>query len=233
MSEAHYVQIGVAMTCRSFEEYVRMFDLTEHDLEAGPILDVAGGGSSFTAEARSKGYDSYAADPRYNGERAAWVREAKGEIEVSTAKLSALTEKFNWSYYGSLERHRAGREKSLKLFADHACEVDSGSIYKDGSLPNLPYPDNRFSLIVCSHFLFLYAEQFGLDFHIAAVEELMRITKQGGQIRIYPLLSLNWKPYSGLRKLEEIIASRGGRMELCESRLPFIPESTHYMKIIV
>ncbi|RAV19096.1 methylase, partial [Paenibacillus contaminans] len=34
---AFYEQIGVAMTCRSFEEYVLMFALDEDKLKEGPV----------------------------------------------------------------------------------------------------------------------------------------------------------------------------------------------------
>ena len=60
-----YEQIGVAVTCRSFEEYVRMFDLRENELERA-MLDIAGG-SVFLYGGRdcTRDLDAYAADPRY------------------------------------------------------------------------------------------------------------------------------------------------------------------------
>ena len=62
-----YPQAGVANTCRAFKEYEAMFRLTEADWIAGPVLDVAGGGSSFTAHLRGIGALAYAADPFYAG----------------------------------------------------------------------------------------------------------------------------------------------------------------------
>jgi hypothetical protein len=58
-----YEQLGVAMTCRSFAEYERMFDLVKSDLQKGSILDIASGASSFTAMARRHGYEAFAVDP--------------------------------------------------------------------------------------------------------------------------------------------------------------------------
>lgn len=226
-----YEQAGVAMTCRGFEEYVAMFDLSEGELARGPILDVAGGGSSFTAEARGRGIEAFAVDPRYAGDVQSWVQEARTEINVSTAKLDGLKERFDWSYYGSLENHRMGREQSLVKFAAHAASDEGGRCYSGGALPKLPYADGSFSLVLCSHFLFLYAEQFGYTFHADSVRELMRVCKPGGIVRIYPLISLHWKPYEGLNELMDQVKAEGGIPSIRESRLPFIPGSNHMLDI--
>jgi SAM-dependent methyltransferase len=233
MSKQGYEQIGVAMTCRSFDEYVRMFDLQQSDLENGAILDVAAGGSSFTAEAIARGYSAFAVDPRYGAGIEEWIKEAKQEIETSTAKLAKVQNHFDWSYYGSLEQHRAGREASILRFAAHVMDPSSANHYKYGMLPELPFSDNQFSLVLCSHFMFLYADQFGYEFHIKAILELMRVCKPGGQIRIYPLITLNWEPYPKLEELMELISRHGGRAELLLSKLPFIPKSSHYLNIFV
>lgn len=231
MSKSVYEQAGVAMTCRGFAEYQAMFNLLEEELAAGPILDVAGGGSSFTAEARRKGYEAMAADPRYAGDVEAWIQEAHVEIEVSTAKLDGLKDRFDWSYYGSLENHRSGREKSLGMFAAHVSSAEGGHRYIGGSLPELPFENDMFSLVLCSHFLFLYAEQFGYEFHEASIRELIRVCKPGGTVRVYPLISLHWKPYEKLDELMEAIRKAGGTPEIRESRLPFIPGSDRMLVI--
>lgn len=232
MTNEIYEQIGVAMTCRSFEEYCRMFDLQASDLEGGAILDVAGGGSSFTAEARAQGYEAYAVDPRYEGDMKAWIYEAAEEIATSTAKLAGLMEQFDWSYYGSLESHREGRELSLVRFSNHVRSKEGQGCYVAASLPSLPLGDDSYNLIFCSHFLFLYAEQFGYEFHEQAVAELIRVCKPGGQIRIYPLISLHWKPYLHLERLIAHIRSLGCEAVLQETKLPFIQASTHYLIIM-
>jgi len=46
---------------------------------------------------------------------------------VSTAKLEGLKDLFDFSYYGSLENHRAGREASLERFiTDFAADRREG-----------------------------------------------------------------------------------------------------------
>lgn len=233
MSTQRYEQIGVAMTCRSYEEYVRMFDLTEAVLKEGRVLDVAAGGSSFIAEANARGYSAIAVDPRYDADVLQWIEEATEEITTSTAKLAKLEGSFDWSYYGSLEGHRAGRERSISLFKEHVLSREGSSSYVYGKLPELPFPDHHFSLVLCSHFMFLYANQFGPEFHIQAIKELMRICKPNGEIRIYPLISLNWEPYPELEQLLEGIRMDGGTAELLPSHLPFIPTSDRYLRILL
>lgn len=225
LSKMFYDQVGVAMTCRGYEEYKAMFGLTEAELSAEPILDVAAGGSSFTAEARGCGFEAVAVDPRYNGNVLAWVEEAREEIESSTAKLDALKDRFDWSYYGSIDQHRRGREASLSKFASHVQSPSGALCYKGGSLPSLPFEDDEFAFVLCSHFLFLYAEQFGHSFHEESLRELMRVCKPGGTVRIYPLISLHWKPYEKLGDLMEMIRREGGSPALKSSGLPFIPGS--------
>jgi len=229
MSHQMYAQTGVAMTCRSFAEYERMFALEQEDLNAGPILDAAAGASSFVAEACLRGFDAYAADPLYAMDADAVVRHGEQEIEVSTSKLAAIEEVFDWSYYGSVERHRSLREASLHAFAGHRKDSEGALKYISAKLPELPFADNTFSLVLCSHFLFLYGEQFGPEFHSKAVRELVRVCRPGGQVRIYPLLSLQWVRYPQLDELIESLRKEGISAGIIESKLPFIPGSTELL----
>ena len=50
---------------RSLDEYVRFFSLNIDDLRGRPVLDVAAGPSSFTAEACRRGIDAVAVDPLF------------------------------------------------------------------------------------------------------------------------------------------------------------------------
>ncbi|CAM3479258.1 class I SAM-dependent methyltransferase [Paenibacillus lupini] len=233
MSNNVYEQVGVAMTCRGFDEYLSMFDLTEQNLAQGKILDVAGGGSSFTADAVNRGYNTTAVDPRYVQDTGKWIEEAAIEIESSTAKLEKLKEHFDWSYYGSLDQHRAGRIKSLERFREHLMSAEGRGRYIAGSLPHLPFKDDSFSLVLCSHFLFLYAEHFGYEFHKQSILELMRVCKPGGEVRIYPLHSLKWDPFERMNELLAAIIKQGGEPELLPSYLPFIPGSSQLLRIAI
>ncbi|TYP71138.1 class I SAM-dependent methyltransferase [Paenibacillus methanolicus] len=231
-NKQEYAQVGVAMTCRGFDEYMRMFDLNEAQLAQGEVLDIAAGGASFTAELGARGFQVTALDPRYGlPEADAWINEARVEIETSTAKLDALAGQFDWTYYGDIGRHRAGRVASLQKFAEHLASEEGRSRYVAGALPELPFENDRFSLVLCSHFLFLYADQFGPDFHERAVSEMMRVCAPGGTVKIYPLLSLKWEPYPHLPHIMKAASRLGGTPELYRSKLPFIPGSEQGLQI--
>ncbi|WP_199622131.1 methyltransferase domain-containing protein [Paenibacillus alkalitolerans] len=230
-----YPQEGVAVTCRSFREYAAMFSLDETELrEGGPVLDAAAGASSFAAELRARGIEANAADPRYAISPDALYEESLEEIGVSTAKLARLKDRFDWTFYGGIDAHRANREQSLERFiADYRALRERGdeSIYVPASLPNLPFSDGTFSLVLCSHFLFLYEEQFDASFHLEAVRELYRVVRPGGELRIYPICNLRFERYSAMPSIIEDAAARGARVETVRSHLPFIPGSSELLRM--
>ncbi|MFD0716504.1 methylase [Paenibacillus sp. GCM10027626] len=224
-----YEQAGVAMTCRGFDEYLCMFDLTEEQLLQGSTLDIAAGGASFTAEAAARGCSATAVDPRYGKERAAWIAEARAEIETSTGKLAALKDQFDWTYYGDLERHRECRLASIEKFAAHCTGEQGRNCYVSGSLPDLPFVDDSFDRVLCSHFLFLYAAQFDVQFHLQSIAEMMRVSRQ--EVLIYPVQTLQMEQYPHLEQVMEEVRRFGGKSELFKSTLPFIPGSEYGLKI--
>ncbi|MCZ8518059.1 MULTISPECIES: class I SAM-dependent methyltransferase [Paenibacillus] len=226
-----YEQTGVAMTCRSFDEYLLMFSLNSGQLEAGPILDVASGASSFVAEASCRGLQAAAADPLYAMTAEEISEHGRVEIDVSTEKLGNLQHRFDWSYYGGLDRHRAMREASLQRFSEDFAEGKESGRYVPALLPHLPYEADSFSLVLCSHFLFLYQDQFDYDFHLEAVKELLRVCRPGGEVRIYPVYSLKWERYADLERLMKALGEEGAEVSLVASNLPFIPGSEELLRL--
>ncbi|GIQ68189.1 class I SAM-dependent methyltransferase [Xylanibacillus composti] len=225
--QPRYDQAGIAMTCRSYAEYAAMFDLGEDkSLLKGPVLDVAGGASSFAAELCEAGVEALAADPRYALSPKQILQEAEEEIRLSTAKLDQAREHFDWDYYGSLEQHEQLRRQSLERFGSHYSSESRQQAYVPASLPNLPFADDRFALVVCSHFLFLYGDVGNEDFHAQALSELLRVCRPSGEVRIYPLVSLpEFRPYPELDALLERLPQELVEARLVPSRLPFIPGS--------
>ena len=226
-----YPQAGVANTCRSFDEYVRMFDLKMETAASGPVLDVAGGASSFTAQLQERGIAATAADPFYAGEPERVLAEARKEIGVSSAKLAAAIASYDWSYYGSPERHRELREASYVRFAADFTRSDAASRYVAASLPRLPFADESFSLTVCSHFLFLYGEQFDENFHRAALSEMLRVTRKGGEVCVYPLVTLAWQTPLYLPDLLKDLSGLA-IVRTVPTALPFTPVRSPVLKLV-
>ncbi|MFC5531984.1 class I SAM-dependent methyltransferase [Cohnella yongneupensis] len=226
-----YPQTGVASTCRAYREYEAMFRLEEGDLRAGTVLDVAGGASSFTAHLRTLGIEAFAVDPFYEGVTEQVIADAEKEIEVSSAKIAANAASFDWSFYGSPEQHRQLREQSLQRFAADFRMEGGRKRYISAALPNLPFADDTFSLVVCSHFLFLYADSFDERFHAAAIDEILRVLKPGGQLRIYPLVSLKWEEISYLDRLIDGVSGKA-RATLISTGLPFTPRPSSLLRLV-
>ncbi|MDP5274526.1 class I SAM-dependent methyltransferase [Chengkuizengella axinellae] len=231
-NQPRYEQIGVAMTSRSFEEYLKMFSLQSETLNQGSILDVASGASSFTAEANRRGYHCISVDPLY--ELTYKDISIYGEKELSSIpeKLSNIEHIFDWSYYLSVEHHQKLREDSFEIFKNDYDTIDRPSKYVKGTLPLLPFEDNTFSMVLCSHFLFLYHEQFDFQFHLHSIQEFIRVCKPDGEIRIYPLVTLTFDQYPHLemvmKKLEKM---EGIKIEKVKSNLPFIPNSPYFLRL--
>ncbi len=229
MQKERYPQIGVAMTCRSFEEYECMFSC---GFEPGErVLDVAAGASSFAAAARKQGIQAVSADPLYSLEPDTMARRGLQELEEASAKLADMQHIYSWSYYGSASQHEALRRRSLELFLEDYRRLYGTDAYVSAGLLQLPFADESFDRVLCSHFLFLYGEQFGADFHQEAVLELARVVRRGGEVRIYPLLDLKWDPYAGLGELMVFLEGHGLSPALEASSLSFIPGS-HQLLVI-
>lgn len=227
--KGYYPQIGVAMTCRDFEEYTRMFSC---EFQHGDrVLDVAAGASSFGADARSRGIRAVSADPLYTLSPQDMAERGNRELEEAEGKLDGIPHIYSWSYYGSPQRHEALRRVSLGRFLEDYGKLSGTDAYVPAFLPVLPFGDESFDVVLCSHFLFLYGEQFGDDFHWEAVRELVRVTRKGGEVRIYPLLDLKWKPYGKLEELMDSLQDQGLTVTLEETELDFIPGSRHLLVI--
>ena len=79
--------------------------------------------------------------------------------------------------------------------------------YMIGELPHLFEIHNRaFDLALCSHFLFLYSEQFDLDFHIMAILEILRVATE---TRIFPLMTLNGERSAYVESVAQNLQEKG------------------------
>ena len=170
------------LSSRSFEEYQAMFSLTNEDLKLR-ILDCPGGGSSFTASVNATGGDVTAVDPVYAlppGEVAAMVI---AEVARGSAWAIANIDRYRWDFYSDPAGHRRVRSDSARIFGANI--VANPARYQPAALPELPFADNAFDLVLCSHLLFTYSDRLDRDFHRLAIVEMARV---GQQVRIYPLL---------------------------------------------
>ncbi|MBB6565003.1 hypothetical protein [Kribbella sandramycini] len=169
------------MTSRSYAEYEAMFDLTALP---DSVLDCSAGGSSFTAEAAARGVDAVAVDPAYELSMAELVDTVRRSLPATTGIIDDHEAKFVWSWYGTPERRDELRLEAADRFLQDIGETPER--YVAGSLPELPFEDGRFELVLCSHLLFTWADKFDRAWHLAALRELIRVSS--AEIRVFPLV---------------------------------------------
>jgi hypothetical protein len=178
---------------RSLDEYWRMFALTEDDL-AGTILGCGDGPASFNAEATALGHAIVSCDPIYAFDAAAIERRVEESYATVISQVRQNPAGFVWDYFRDPDHLGQCRLAAMRRFlADYEQGKRAGR-YVTASLPVLPLADGRFTLAVVSHLLFLYSGLFNLEFHLAAVDELLRVA---GELRVFPLLTLDrqWSPH--------------------------------------
>jgi hypothetical protein len=180
---------------RSLEEYRLMFALTGDD-PAGAVLGCGDGPASFNAEATALGHRVVSCDPIYAFPAAEIERRVGECYDTVLSQVRQNPDGFVWTHFRDPDHLGECRLAAMRRFLADFERGQGEGRYVAASLPELPFADGRFTLAVVSHLLFLYSEQFGLDFHIAAFEELLRVA---GEARAFPLLGLDrqWSQHVG------------------------------------
>ncbi|MEM1256323.1 MAG: SAM-dependent methyltransferase [Cyanobacteria bacterium P01_H01_bin.21] len=190
---------------RSFDEYAKMFSLTETELQQ-PILSVADGPASFNAEATRLGYRIKSVDPLYCFNAAQIKQRFDAVVDDIIHQVETSLDDWVWSYHHSPDGLRKNRETAIELFCQDFEQGRTAGRYEVGELPQLNYPDAAYNLGLCSHFLFLYSEQFDQIFHLDAICEMLRVCRE---VRIFPLLNLDLNPSPHLDFVISALKSMG------------------------
>ena len=98
---------------------------------------------------------------------------------------------------------------ALKKFAEHYPIGRKENRYIQAELPNLPFPDNSFDLVLSGYLLFVYTKfrDFDYQFHINAVKELLRVSKK--EVRIFPVGNIDGKHYEYVDQLLDDLHKEG------------------------
>ena len=172
---------------RSFEEYRRMFALTESDL-AGSILGCGDGPASFNAEATAAGHSVVSCDPIFDLTAAEIRRRVEETYDPVISRVKQHPERFNWDFFRDAEDLGRQRLAAMQRFLDDFEQGRREGRYVTGSLPTLSFADSVFRLALVSHLLFLYSQQLDVATHIASVLELLRVAEE---VRLFPLVTLD------------------------------------------
>src|SRR2546421_5017697 len=161
---------------RSFDEYVRMFALTENDLGRS-ILDCAAGPSSFGAEMFLRGDRVICCDPTYEFS-AEQIRARVATVRDDMIKqLRGQLGQFVWKYIRSIEHLEEVRMGAMEKFLEDFSADRSRERYRVMGLPKLELADTEFELALCSHFLFLYSDKLDEAFQLDSLRELLRVAQ--------------------------------------------------------
>jgi ubiquinone/menaquinone biosynthesis C-methylase UbiE len=169
------------VTSRSYAEYEAMFDLTELP---GSVLDCCAGGAGFTAEAAARGADAIAVDPAYELPAAELVDTVRRSLPATSGIIDEHAASFVWTWYGTPERKDEFRIEAADRFLQDVSIAPER--YVPGSLPELPFEDRRFELVLCSHLLFTWSDKYDRDWHLASLRELVRVS--ASEVRVFPLV---------------------------------------------
>ncbi len=195
---------------RSFDEYRRMFALSETDLYTR-ILGCGDGPASFNAAMHAQGGQVISCDPLYRFS----TQQIRARIAATRETVMAQTrreqDKFVWDLIQSpdeLEQLRLGAMD--EFLADYERGKRQGR-YVCGASPALPFAPGSFDLALSSHFLFLYSDNLSLDFHEQAIFDMLRVAKE---IRIFPLLTYNAETSPYLEPVYESLEKTGYRVSI-------------------
>lgn len=198
---------SVAFFGRTMTEYAQFFALDLDALDEMSVLDVAAGPSSFTAEACRRGVDAVAVDPLYGCTPQALSTHVQIDYRKMIAQMRAKPQLLRFRSFKSIDEAEASRRSAAARFLADYEQHFVHNRYIGAALPQLPFLDGAFDLVLCAHFLFVYEKRFGLEFHLDACRELVRVSRK--EVRIHPLVGLGGKTYSELDRLRSALDAEG------------------------
>lgn len=212
---------------RTYEEYIKMFDLSPKDLVNKKVLDCAGGACSFTAHANKLGIQSISCDIAYYHNVDDLERKGLEDIEHTMEHMKKAAENYVWDYFSSVDALKQERSHALKGCVQDI--RDNPHHYQAATLPVLPFEDKQFDITVCAHLLFMYSDRLDYQFHLNSLKELIRVTKE--EIRIFPLTDLYGNKYNQLSQLKEDLKEHVSSIVEIEVSYEF-QKNANYMLVI-
>jgi hypothetical protein len=200
---------------RSFDEYLRIFALTDRDLRR-KILGCADGPASFNAEMSRRGHQVVSCDPLYQLTAEQIERRIEATYEDVIRQTRQNQEKFVWETISSPDELGRIRLDAMRNFLGDYEQGRKDERYIPAELPDLPFAPLSFDLALSAHFLFFYSDSLSLTFHQQALDELCRVAHE---VRIFPLLTYNAEPCSLIAPIVEHLKNAG--KEVSTVRVPY------------
>ncbi|MGM7680632.1 SAM-dependent methyltransferase [Cytobacillus sp. Hm23] len=213
---------------RTFKEYMDMFSFSEDDLSSKKILDCPAGACSFAAIGEKVGLNITACDIVYDHSVEFLKGKGSRDIAHTMKHMEQAKGNYIWNYFGNIEGLRKHRENALNECINHMKQ--SSDRYISAILPTLPFADEQFDITLSAHFLFMYADRLDYDFHIATINELLRVTKD--EVRIFPLVDLEGNRFGQLDRIINYLTAQGYKVDELSSKYEFQKNANSMLKII-
>jgi hypothetical protein len=194
---------------RSLAEYQLMFGLTLEDLNR-KCLDLAAGPASFNAEMGQLGYRVISVDPIYELIPEVIQQRFDQCVDNIIDQIHQTPQDWVWGYHKSAQDLRQNREWCLQKFLADYDRGKAQGRYRVGALPDV-WMAEKFDLVLCSHFLFLYSDQFNAQFHLRSILQMLNLAPE---VRIFPLLTLDLRRSPHLDPTRAELEKRGYASEI-------------------
>ena len=216
----------IVLLGRTFEEYRRYFLLKPDDLIGKRVLDVAGGVSSFCAEANKLGIKVTSFDPIYSLPPEKIIERSEPDLESVYQAIGSVPT-YRWGYYKNPEYMRKLRKRASRIFlSDYTTHPER---YVAGELPRISFADSEFDLTLVSYFLFAYQDRLGYEFHRDSILEIMRVTR--GEARIYPTVTFEAHPSDYIPVLQSDLALQRFTFTEIETDFEFLVNSNFFLRV--
>jgi hypothetical protein len=180
---------------RTLEEYKTMFNLTKEELRKS-MASFGDGPASFNSEMTKLNNSVTSFDPIYQFTKEQLLKRIEDTKDIVMKQTRENKDNFIWRTIRDLDELEETRMGAMYEFIEDFDKGRNENRYIPHELPNkTTFLDNHFDIGLSSHFLLLYPD-LGLDFHIKAIDEMLRICKE---VRIFPILDLDAKESSMLR----------------------------------
>ncbi len=140
------------------------------------------------------------------------IFHANDDIKHVIERVSLVSHLYNWDFYSSINDLKKFRMVALQRFQEDYQNGILENRYMKAELPNLPFEDNSFDLVLSGHFLFLYSDKLDYTFHLSSILELYRGSSK--EVRIYPIQGPDARPYAHMEKLLADVRSKGIKVDI-------------------
>src|SRR5262249_31309222 len=129
-----------------------------------------------------------AADPIYCLSPEKIAADFEPNAERMLEGMGKAYHRFKWDHYGTPQKVIERRRIALNKFLTDFKRTARGGRYVAARLPQLPFNNRSFDLVLCGHLLFLYSADLSVETHVASLREMLRV---GNEVRIFPLLDMD------------------------------------------